>query len=179
MTHELLTCKRVCLIGPSSSGKTTLGRKLSEKLGVPFLSLDVLNFDPRWQERPRENFRAVHAQWMEKDGWVIEGNYSRTMPERMENAQAVLFFDFNRFGALYRYLRRMLKHYGQCRTDAPEGCVEAFNWDMIQWILFRTARNRKKYRTMLTAYPHLKIYHLRRFSEVKALYKALGIPWGV
>lgn len=178
MSHALLACKRICLIGPSSSGKTTLGRRLSDKLGLPFLSLDVLHHGPNWQERSRENFHAVHAEWMQKDGWVIEGNYSRTMVERFTHAEAVIFFEMNRFGALYRYFRRLIRYYGKPRADAPEGCIEKLNGEMIHHILVHNPKNREKYRRLLAAHPHLKIYRITRFSQLKDLYKDLGLTWG-
>lgn len=178
MPHTLLRHKRICLIGPSSSGKTTLGRKLAEKLNVPFLSLDKLNFDPNWTERPLENFHTVHTAWMQKEEWVIEGNYSRTIPQRFEKAEVVIYFQLNRFGALFRYLRRMLMHYGKQRQDAPDGCYERMNWNMVHHILVYSPQRMARYTGFLAQHPHLKVYHLRRFADVKKLYADLGIPWG-
>ncbi len=58
-------------------GKTTLGKALSAKLGLPFVELDALYWLPDWQERPGEEFRRLVHETLDGhgDGWVADGNY--------------------------------------------------------------------------------------------------------
>lgn len=69
--------RRVNVKGTSGSGKSTFGRELAERLGVPFVELDALHHGPNWSEPTDEEFRARVLEAMEAapDGWVIDGNY--------------------------------------------------------------------------------------------------------
>ena len=69
--------RRVNVKGTSGSGKTTFGRELAQRLGVPFVELDALHHGPDWYQPTAEEFRATVVEAMEGlgDGWVIDGNY--------------------------------------------------------------------------------------------------------
>lgn len=47
-------------------------------LGVPYISLDVLFWQPGWEITPTDEFRAkVRAALDRADGgWVVDGNYT-------------------------------------------------------------------------------------------------------
>jgi adenylate kinase family enzyme len=69
--------KRVNVKGTSGSGKSTFGRELARRLGVPYVELDALHHGPNWAEPTAEEFRARVRAAIEArpDGWVIDGNY--------------------------------------------------------------------------------------------------------
>ncbi len=90
--------RRIAIVGYSSSGKTTLAAALSRKLGVPHYSLDVIHHLPGWQPRPFEEFAAEHDKRIAEEVWVMEGAYSKTMPQRFERADMIIFMDFGRLG---------------------------------------------------------------------------------
>jgi len=46
--------QRINVVGTSGSGKTTVARRAAEALGVPFVELDALHWEPGWQEAPDE-----------------------------------------------------------------------------------------------------------------------------
>ena len=48
--------KRVVVVGVTSSGKSTLAEKLARCLGLNFIELDALNWEPNWQAAPLEVF---------------------------------------------------------------------------------------------------------------------------
>jgi hypothetical protein len=51
--------RRVALISSASgNGKTTMGRALAERMGVPFVELDALVHGPNWTETPDEVLAA-------------------------------------------------------------------------------------------------------------------------
>jgi adenylate kinase family enzyme len=64
------------LASASGSGKTTFGRMLSQRLGVPFVELDALNHvGPDWNEATPEELRAKVTPIVDTDSWVIDGAY--------------------------------------------------------------------------------------------------------
>ena len=59
----------------SGSGKTTVGRELARRLGVPFVELDALVHGPNWTETPDDELRRLLEPVLAGDGWVIDGGY--------------------------------------------------------------------------------------------------------
>jgi adenylate kinase family enzyme len=69
--------KRVVVIGTSCSGKTTFASQLADQFSIPHTELDVLHWLPEWEMQPLEEFRSLVKEVVEKDRWVIDGNYSK------------------------------------------------------------------------------------------------------
>jgi hypothetical protein len=67
--------KVVVMASASGNGKTTLGRELARRLGVPFVEMDALVHGPGWVETPTEALRARVEPIVASDGWVIDGPY--------------------------------------------------------------------------------------------------------
>ena len=59
--------------------QTTTGIKLAKILGVPYISLDRLFWQPGWKETPKDEFeekiRVALDQY--ERGWVVDGEYTR------------------------------------------------------------------------------------------------------
>lgn len=87
--------RRVAVIASASgNGKTTVGRELAQRMGVPFVELDALVHGPGWIETPD----AVLARQLEpilaSTGWVIDGAYRRKLGDLvLEAADVVLWLD--------------------------------------------------------------------------------------
>jgi adenylate kinase family enzyme len=97
------------MVGNSGSGKTTTGRLLAERLGVPFLELDSIFHLPGWQERPPEEFRADTLAVASGEAWVIDGNYRKVQDIVWGRADTVVVFDFPRRHVMRQLLRRTLR----------------------------------------------------------------------
>ncbi len=69
--------KRIIVIGSSNAGKSTLAERLAGRLGVPFIELDALYWEPGWVEAEREVFRERVRRAIEPESWVMAGNYTR------------------------------------------------------------------------------------------------------
>ena len=100
--------RRVLVIGCPGAGKSTLTRALAETLGLPAVYLDRLWWKSGWINRTRAEFDARLDAALAGDAWVMDGNYLRTLPRRLERCDAVLFLDYPRRLCLFRALRRIL-----------------------------------------------------------------------
>ena len=87
--------RRVAIISSASgNGKTTLGRALAERLGVPFVELDALVHGPDWQETSDEDLRRLVEPILREDGWVFDGTYLRKLGTLiLESADTVVWLD--------------------------------------------------------------------------------------
>ncbi len=85
--------KRVIVIGCPGSGKTTFAEKLSKGTGLPLHYLDAIWHKPDKTHVPREEFDQKLSEIFATDGWIIDGNYSRTMEARIKECDTVVLFD--------------------------------------------------------------------------------------
>ena len=80
--------RRVNVKGTSGSGKTTFGKELARRLGVPFVELDALHHGPDWAEPTNDDFRARVREAIDAapEGWVIDGNYEAKLGDQVLGA---------------------------------------------------------------------------------------------
>lgn len=141
---------RVMIIGFCGSGKSTLARLIAEKIGVEPTHLDVLHWLPGWVESSREYKRNALRPILEKEKWVIDGNYIKVLlDERRALADTIVFLDFNRLLCLYRVIKRRFEYSGKTRADMGEGCPEKIDLDFLRWVVFDGRKNRKKYQSVI------------------------------
>lgn len=146
---------KIAILGYSNSGKSTLAERLGGAYEVPVIFLDKVQFLPGWQERNREEARALVAHFMEQDGWVIDGNYSGFLQEeRLQQADRIILLCFNRFTCLYRAVKRYFQCRNTTRASMAEGCPEKLDWEFCRWILYegRTKKKRLQYRQIAERY---------------------------
>ena len=137
--------RRVLIIGNAGSGKSTFGRKLAEKTGLPLVHLDKIYWRGNWEHLTREEFdKALQAE-LEKEEWIIDGNFNRTLPHRLDYCDTVFFFDLPTITCLWGVTKRVLQNYGKTRSDMGGSCPEKFDrnkWELFGMIL-KFNRNRK------------------------------------
>ena len=86
--------QKVLVIGCSGAGKSTFARRLRDATGLPLYYLDRLWHKPDRTHITREEFDRVLAEWLARPAWIIDGDYSRTLPQRLEACDTVFFLDF-------------------------------------------------------------------------------------
>jgi len=102
---------RIAVVASASgNGKTTVGRQLAARLGVPFVELDALVHGPGWAETPDDVLRAQVRQIVASDGWVIDGTYLRKLGTLvLDEADLIVWLDLPIRVWLPRLLRRTVR----------------------------------------------------------------------
>ena len=85
--------KKIIIIGCPGSGKTTFANKLAKKTGIELFYLDSIWHKPDKTHISREDFDKQLAKILQKDEWIIDGNYQRTLETRLKACDTVFFFD--------------------------------------------------------------------------------------
>ena len=139
---------RVCILGPSNSGKSTLAVAIGRQRGLPVVHLDQLFHRPHtdWEPRPEAEFLALHEVAIAEPAWVMEGNYTRCLAPRLERATGLILLDVSTLTSLLRYVRRCWS--GRERHGALEGRADSVKWDMVHHICVVTPANRKRYASL-------------------------------
>ena len=159
---------RVLIIGCGGSGKSTLARQLGEKTGLPVVHLDKLFWHPGWVESTSEEMDEKIQRILEEPRWIMDGNFNRTLPKRLEYCDTVIYLDFSRFACLMGVLKRILTTYGTVRPDMGEGCPERFDLEFLKWVWNFNRDKRQKYHTLLSRQKDKQIHILTTRRKVKA-----------
>lgn len=144
--------KRILIIGNAGSGKTTFAKVLAEKTNLPLIHLDKLFWCGEWEHLSREEFDDVLQKELDKPEWIIDGNFSRTLPHRLEYADTVFYFDLPTITCLWGSTVRVIKNYGKTRDDMGGNCPEYFDKQkasLYKAIFSFNRTHRKKYRKLL------------------------------
>ncbi len=147
---------KIAVLGYSGSGKSTTARILGERLGLPVLHLDTVQFTPGWAERDRDEAREIVRRFMQQPDWVIDGNYPAFfLDERLASADRILLLEFNRLTRLVRVIRRYLYYRGTTRADMAPGCPEKIDRSFVWWVVHQdcTGQNRARLRAAAAAWP--------------------------
>lgn len=107
--------KRVIVIGCPGSGKSTFARKLQSIIDIPLHYLDMLKWNSDKTVVEKEVFIERLNRVLVTDCWIIDGNYLRTMPLRMKEADTVFFLDYD----VETCLSGVEARKGQPRLDMP------------------------------------------------------------
>lgn len=101
--------KKILIIGSPGSGKSTLAVQLAEQLNLPLIHLDKLNWLNNDTTLRKIEFDLALAEVLEKEQWIIDGNYNRTLSKRVEYADTIIWLDLPRVICIYGILKRYLK----------------------------------------------------------------------
>ena len=159
--------ERVMIIGCGGAGKSTLARQLGEKTGLPVVHLDKLFWKPGWESLSRDESDVLHRRELAKERWIIDGNFDRTIPERLARCDTVIYLDFSRLACLLGVCKRILTTYGTVRPDMGEGCPERFDWEFLCWVWnFNKNKRTRNYR-LLSEVEEVDIIILKNRRQVE------------
>ena len=165
--------KRIMIIGCGGAGKSTLARQLGEKLNLPVVHLDNLFWHPGWVESTKEEIDEKILRELQKERWIIDGNYTRTLPQRLQHCDTAIYLDFSRFACLLGIAKRILTTYGTVRPDMAEGCPERFDLDFIKWIWNFNKKHRENNYRLLNEAEGKETIVLKNRRAVKKFLKQL------
>ena len=172
--------QRICILGRSNSGKSTLAQALSHALDIPCFHLDQHAHieNTAWVPKDGELFAQEHLAMVAQDAWIIDGNYSRVMPERLKRATAVIWLDLPLGGCLFRYLMRCVKRDKQAvRAGGLEGATNEFSFGMMYHMFVNYSKNRSVYRGLLAQHltPECPVVSLRSLAALNVFYQKLSL----
>ena len=155
------------IIGGCGCGKTTLAKKLQDKLKIPLVHLDVLYWRDHWQHVSHDEFDELLLQEVTKPRWIMDGNFSRTIPFRLKYCDTVIYIDYSRLQCVYGVIKRVVSNFGKSRPDMGGYCPERFDFEFIQSVWNFNRRNRKLYYEMLHHASGVKVIILKSRKQVR------------
>ncbi|HEX8456515.1 MAG TPA: DNA topology modulation protein [Pyrinomonadaceae bacterium] len=126
--------RRVLVVGSGGAGKSTFARRLGQLLDVEVVHLDKLYWNAGWVETAKEVWAEKVSELVQRDAWVMDGNYSGTFDIRIPACDTIIFLDMPRRLCLWRVVKRFVQHRGGTRPDMAAGCNEQLRPEFILWI---------------------------------------------
>lgn len=167
--------KRIIVIGSGGAGKTTLSLQLGEILNIEVFHLDKEFWNAGWVMCSQKMEDAQVKKMISGDFWIIDGNYGRTMVQRIEAADTVIFLDTPRITCLWRAAKRILKYYGKTRPDMADGCPEQIDWEYFVWIWQFRLKNRPAVLRLLNGCRnHKRVITLHSSREIRRFLESVG-----
>jgi adenylate kinase family enzyme len=137
--------QRIAIIGCSGTGKSTLARRLGERLGLPVVHLDALFWEPGWVESEAKVFRARVTEAHAGERWISEGLYiSKTFDLRLPRAELIVWLHQPRWLCIARVIWRALTYRRGTRPDLAPGCHEQFDSGFLPLLAYIWTFEREK-----------------------------------
>jgi adenylate kinase family enzyme len=160
--------RRIAVVGTTGSGKTTMARRIAQRLAINHVELDALHWGPDWTPAPIERFREHTAQALNGDDWVVDGNYGKVRDIVWSRADTVVWLDYPLLVILRRLAWQTLRRVFT-REELWQGNRERFvaqfasRDSLFLWALRTYSRRRREYPAILQRpeYVRLTVVHLR------------------
>lgn len=144
--------KKIIVIGCPGSGKSTFSVALHEKTGIPLYHLDMMYWNSDRTTVEKSVFLERLFAVLEKDEWIVDGNYGSTMERRMAACDTVIFLDYPPEICIDGVRARR----GKPRSDMPWIEVEE-DVEFIEFIKKYHQESRPQVLKLLETYSHKNI----------------------
>lgn len=164
---------KILIIGCAGSGKTTLANKISKILGLPLIHMDRFYWKANWEKVDDIEWQAAVKNLCEQNTWIMDGNYTTTLPQRLTHASSVIYLDTPRWKCLLRaFIRRFKFMYNKNRQDIPEECKDKLNLEFYRWIWNYPTRSRSKTLALIKSFQG-PVIQLQSNHEMRTFLKKL------
>ena len=166
---------RVMIIGFSGSGKSTLAQRLGKILKIEPVHLDAVAWSRGWVMRSAAEAEALVTPVLNRDRWIIEGNYSNILyQERLSLCDTLIFLDVPAWRCFFGVLKRYIRYKGVTRPDMADGCPEKVDFEFLTWVLWKGRKSRKKRLEAVRRIerdPGKRAYVFRNYTETENFLK--------
>ncbi len=179
--HDYSQYTRFNVVGSSGSGKSTVGRLIADALGLKYVEIDSIFWRENWTEAPENEFLVDLRNALSGDSWIVDGNYSRTVPVKWKNVEVVVWLDLPYALILYQVISRTLKRSltgEELWAGNRENLTKAFlqKDSVILWSMTHLGMIRRRYASAKDdpAYRHIRFVRLRSRKQVRNFINGLS-----
>ena len=154
--------KKIIVIGCPGSGKSHFSRALHIKTGISLHHLDMMYWNKDKTTVEKRVFLERLSAVLERDEWIIDGNYGGTMQMRLEACDTVFFLDY----PLDVCLDGIKERFGKPRSDMP--WIEAEeDAEFLEFIRSYNEQQKPRVLALLAKYPdkRITVFHSREEAD--------------
>lgn len=162
--------KRILVIGCPGAGKTYFSKKLSKILNLPLVHMDNLYWNKDKTSVDLDTLKARLQPYLEKEEWIIDGNYHKTLEMRLPYASDVFVLDLPRKECIQGILDRI----DQPRDDIPWVESEDDATELIAWTADYGFRTKDEEIALLNKNKHIKVHVINSRKEMNEYLEKLA-----
>ena len=165
--------KKIIVIGCPGSGKSTLSRKLHKITNIPLFYLDMMywNADRTIVDAPI--FYQRISDIMNKNEWIMDGNYGSTLELQIKECDTVIFLDY----PLEVCLDGIRERRGKARTDMPWFEAEdEEDAEFMEFVQNYHMQNRLQVMELFEKYSDKNIIVFNNREEARLFLEKMQIP---
>lgn len=164
-----MSAMRFVVIGTSGAGKTTLARRIAQRLSIPHVELDALHWQPGWVEAEPAILRERVGSATRGQAWVVDGNYSKVRDIVWPRATTIIWLDYPLPLVMWRVTSRTVVRALR-RQELWNGNRESVRMSflsrdsVILWALTSHGRRHREYSALFARPEHAHLDVLRHRS---------------
>jgi len=160
--------KKIMIIGCPGSGKSTFARALAKKTGLPLFYMDQLFWNKDRSFVSHEELDNRINDILDKQEWIIDGNYQRTLRVRLDKCDKVFLLDI----PVDICLQGITSRIGTVRDDLP-WVEHELDRQFEQYVKDFPTNQLKVIYDILKEYSHLDITIFKNRNEIDEYLKSL------
>ena len=121
---------KIIVIGSPGAGKSVFSKKLKNITNLPLFHLDMIWHKSDKTTISKKEFEKKLNKILKSDKWIIDGNYQRTLEQRLKKCDTVFLLDFPIEKCLFGAESRI----GKKREDLP-WIEDKFDEEFKQYII--------------------------------------------
>ena len=103
---------KICIVGPSGAGKTTIAKKLADELKISTYGFDEIYWNISGTEFVKNSEETISSGTQEialQDSWIVEGAYDKRLLPLLLECSLILKMEVPFYLRTIRLLQRYLK----------------------------------------------------------------------
>lgn len=153
-----------------------MSKRLCEILGHSYVEMDQLFWEPNWKFPLEEKFFEKLRAALDQEHWILDGNYTRTIPIKWERVEMVVWLDYSFSRTLTQAIKRALwRSMTKIELWPGTGNRESFRKSffsrdsIIWWTITTHKKVRVKYEKCMAdpKFAHIKFVRLRNHEEAE------------
>jgi adenylate kinase family enzyme len=165
--------ERVIIIGSNGAGKSTFSYELSAKTKLPLIHIDKIYWRSCWEVTPREEFESIVLYESKKYNWIIEGNNIRSLDQRLQYADTVIWFEYPPILCVINILKREFKYRNKVRPDMPDECISKLKINFLNDVWKFNKKNHDKIELLLENTKNVEVIRFTNYRQVRKYIRSM------
>lgn len=136
--------ERILVLGSGGAGKSVFAKQLGKLLNITVEHLDKHYWKPGWVKPANDEWVSMVDDLIRGERWIIDGNFSGTLDQRVARCDTIIFLDMSRLLCLWRIVKRRVTYLNSTRPDMTKGCDEKLDFEFVSWVWNYSRRTRPR-----------------------------------
>jgi adenylate kinase family enzyme len=164
--------RRVCVIGTSGAGKTTVARAIAERRGYTYIDNDAIIWRANWEPAPKPQIYEIKELATRGEDWVTDGNLGNDPDDELLLARCdtLVWLDLPRsvvhWQVLKRSVARVLTRERLAHGNRESLRIMLSKDSIVLWSIQSFERRRRRYGELFARRDHRHLIRLTSRRQI-------------